>query len=578
MRTTIPFLLAASFACSKPEVIDSGDSAVATPACEALGLPARSWHEGPYEAVLRGVAGDFTVPTTAGDWSFSQNFSGCETYLFVPSVPRSAADWSVAIWEQDIKELFDKLPRNAHLFFVSSSADKKGRDADLALIEKKVQNRLTKLPDEEAEWRRARVHYVTKSVDKLDGWVGDYLRNPGHGFGIDRFQRIRDIGSLADGERYDQAMGWFAPNLAHVAHEAILYDFEATRQQRLDADGADVVRVWTQRPIADPHWAGVKELVEVELPPKADLARYDTLELDMTQTCEGAGEVGYCPAWDRLTHLYVCDVPAPLPSPDPHADQACEAGDTVPCDCENPDGTADVGARACNDEGTGFGECSCDCDAEIGRWVTTYHREGRWLSDASFALPWLAQGGTVRLGYHSIDPWEVTLDLRFSTQDRPRPVATRFLFGGGAFGPAYNDKYAPIEIEIPASAKKVELAYIITGHGMEMPENCAEFCDTNHRFGVNGEEHLVHFPEIGDQEHCQNDVVNGTIPNQYGTWFYGRSNWCPGKQVDPVYIDITDQVELGAVNTFTYSGDYDGAPYHSNGASIALSSWLVIRE
>src|SRR5690606_27184888 len=112
----------------------------------------------------------------------------------------------------------------------------------------------------------------------------------------------------------------------------------------------------------------------------------------------------------------------------------------------------------------------------------------------------------------------------------------------------------------------------------QMPENCAEFCDTNHVFGVNGHQHRVHFPETADPEHCQNDVVNGTIPNQYGTWFYGRSNWCPGKQVDPVYIDITDQVKRGEVNTFTYAGDYQGKPYHATGASIAMSSWLVVRE
>lgn len=577
MRTAILVLFSLLAGCNSGTAPDS-DPSPPLGACQVLDLPVTPWHEGPYEARLRGVAGDFTVPTTAGDWTFSEHFTGCETYLFVPSVPAQARNWSGAIWEQDVKELLEKLPRNAHLFFVSSAADKTGREADLELIESKVEARLSKLPDEEAEWRRARVHYVTKSVGKLEGWVGDYLRNPGHGFGIDRFQRIRDIGSLADGERYDPSIQWFAPNLAHVAHEAILYDFEAEREQRLSEDGADVIRVWTRQRIADPHWAGVKEYVEVELPSVSDLQAYDTLELDLAQTCGGVRELGDCPAWDRLTHLYLCDTPHPLPSPDPWADAECEPGETIACDCNAPDGSAREGVRACDDDGVGFGACACACDAEIGRWITTYHREGRWVSDASFALPWLAKGGTVRLGYHSIDPWEVTLDLRFSQQGRPRPVQTRFLFAGGAFGPEYNDKYVPLEIEIPATAKKVELAWMITGHGMEMPGNCAEFCDTNHVFGVNGHTHRVHFPETADPEHCQNDVIHGTIPNQYGTWFYGRSNWCPGKQVDPVYIDITDQVNRGGINTFTYAGDYQGEPYHSNGASIVMSSWLVIRE
>lgn len=577
MRITALLVFSILSGCSSDEPGDTGTTPEPVDVCEALGLPVAAWHEGPYATALRGIAGDFTVPTTAGDWNFAENFTGCETYLFVPSFPRQATDWSDTIWDNDVPELFEKLPRNTHLFFVSSADNPDARDAELALIEKKVENRLSKLSEEEAEWRRERVHYVTRTVRRVEGWVGDYLRSPGYGFGIDRFQRIRDIGSLADGERYDQGVGWFAPNLAHVAHEAIYYDFEAARQQQLDAQDAEVIRVWTEHAISDPHWSGRKDTIEVELPSAADLARYDTLELDLAQTC-GDRELGSCPAWDRLTHLYVCDAPLPPPSPDELATQECTPGDTLPCDCADPDGTPDQGTRTCNDDGTGYDACACACDAEIGRWVTTYHREGRFLSDASFALPWLAKGGTVRLGYHSIDPWEVTLDLRFTTRGVSRPTTTRPLFQGGSFGPEYNDKYAPIEVEIPAGAKKVELAYLITGHGMEMPGNCAEFCNTNHRFGVNGKEHLVDFPETADPEHCQNDVANGTVPNQYGTWFYGRSNWCPGKQVDPVYIDITSEVQPGATATFTYSGDYNGAPYHSNGASISLSSWLVIRE
>ena len=138
--------------------------------------------------------------------------------------------------------------------------------------------------------------------------------------------------------------------------------------------------------------------------------------------------------------------------------------------------------------------------------------------------------------------------------------------------------YTPIELPIPETAKKVELAYVISGHGMAEPGNCAEFCITDHLFGVNSSENLVSLTDAGVQYGCQEQVAEGTVPNQYGTWWYGRSNWCPGREVQLKTIDVTDQVELGKNATFTYAGSFNGAPYPSGGASMRLKSWLVISE
>lgn len=30
---------------------------------------------------------------------------------------------------------------------------------------------------------------------------------------------------------------------------------------------------------------------------------------------------------------------------------------------------------------------------------------------------------------------------------------------------------------------------------------------------------------------CAETVADGTTPNQYGTWIYGRAGWCPGSAV-----------------------------------------------
>ena len=166
-------------------------------------------------------------------------------------------------------------------------------------------------------------------------------------------------------------------------------------------------------------------------------------------------------------------------------------------------------------------------------------------------------------------------------RDQSRTCGTTVIFGGGSFCETYNDKYTPVEIDIPSSAKKVELAVIISGHGMTDNGNCAEFCNTEHFWTVNGTEHEINFDYLDGPdtiEWCQNDVHNGTVPNQYGTWFYARSNWCPGKEVAPIYIDITNDVRLGQTNTFEYHGLRYGEPFTDGGASISLSSFVTIHE
>lgn len=133
-------------------------------------------------------------------------------------------------------------------------------------------------------------------------------------------------------------------------------------------------------------------------------------------------------------------------------------------------------------------------------------------------------------------------------------------------------------MDIPADAVKVELATVISGHGMAEPGNCAEFCNIEHVFTVNGDAAnavVEDFPEAGSTYDCMEKVPLGTVPNQYGTWWYGRAGWCPGKDVPVVMHDITDQVVPGAANTFEYQAYYEGADY-PGWATIVLSSWLVI--
>jgi hypothetical protein len=127
-------------------------------------------------------------------------------------------------------------------------------------------------------------------------------------------------------------------------------------------------------------------------------------------------------------------------------------------------------------------------------------------------------------------------------------------------------------IDVPADATRVHLSVTLTGHGLTDAYNCAEFCDHQHTFSVGGESYLASHPEMGSIEGCLDQIDNGTVPNQYGTWWYERSSWCPGKQVDPWIFDITDQVTPGETATISYSTNWAEPAV---GGSINLQTWVT---
>ena len=64
----------------------------------------------------------------------------------------------------------------------------------------------------------------------------------------------------------------------------------------------------------------------------------------------------------------------------------------------------------------------------------------------------------------------------------------------------------------------------------------------------------IDFPNAGSNTYCMSlgAIGEGTIPNQYGTWGYGRAGWCPGQDVAPFVTDITDHIVIGDENVIDY--------------------------
>jgi hypothetical protein len=472
------------------------------------------------------VVGDFTVPTTDGDWTLSVEWTGCDTYIFLNyidgySYPQGWLDSSFVEWAAaDLGQ--------THWFFQSYESDSTQINIDISRIAAKVDAALAPMDKAIADELRSRIHFVTESAWSAGGGNGTMMSSYGAwGFNIDRFQSYREQGYLSD-----PVYSWNKTPILFATYESEFHHFEARRQQTLDAAGADTHRVFDDQPIDDWGWAGVKGYGSVTLPDAATMATYDTLELDLTLDC-GHPHYEQCPEWDYLVYAYLCD----------------------------PDD-------------------STSCGTEIGRYITTYARPGRWVVDASSWLAELTDGGEQHFAFYTTQGYDVTLDLRLSNTGKgAAPVGMEWLWSGGTFNADYNANHESVTFTPPVDATRVEVMAVISGHGYSSDADyCGEFCDHQHEFTVNGgTPQVIDDGTVSDTYGCANRISDGVVPGQYGTWVYGRGGWCPGLEVQPHVLDITSNVTLGVENTIGYRGLLGGAErtVESTDGRIDMVSYVV---
>jgi hypothetical protein len=481
----------------------------------------------------RQPAGDFSVPLPFGEtFTLSEQWTGCESYIFIPHNITLSSGNSTSVFTTGVAELIQRSPRNVHYFFVISGEGGGGGVEAMRTLKANIESTLDTFSDEDYDHWISHLHPVSGGSASIDGLVGDLFNtNVGRrGFAIDRFQRIRGIGGLAAVEARIEGADWpWETRLYSAAHEATYFNFEAGRQARLDAEtvqeidvfDGSVVQRWTDGTLA--------------LPDAATMAGFDTMEFDITMECPNRdeAEMGNCGAWDYLGHVWLRDA---------------------------------------SDENW----------LEMGRIITTYHRESRWIMDASWALAWLQDGGNRQMRYEWAPQWNqqptgVTLKVRLS--NRGKGVAPRSLvplFTGGALNTSYNTR-EPAVVAVPANTQRVELVVVTTGHGMDT-QNCAEFCPHSHHFTVGGTTFDQTFPAVGNQTGCAETVHEGTVPNQGGTWWFGRGGWCPGREVVPFIRDVTDLVAPGADATFTYEAKINGRPPFDDAGNIKLNAYAVFHH
>lgn len=330
-----------------------------------------------------------------------------------------------------------------------------------------------------------------------------------------------------------QEVGWLLyPSMIFLSYQAKWLNYKTNLLHNISSMNAKVVNVFNATLMQ-----GNKGVVRtIKLPPLSELQRYNHAYIDMALGCPGSTDYG-CPHWDHTVQLYVC----------------CDKGNEL-------------------------------CGKEIGRWITPFRRRiGRWLTNIRPLIPMFTS--TKCTFTMKTVPWAMTwkpaLSLRFADKimtNISSPFQVIPLFRGGKFDKTYNTKpKRSMNFTIPQETTKVQFFATITGHGSDN-NNCAEFCITSHHFVINNKHKNTRiFDTAGTATGCADKVTEGSEPNEHGTWLYGRDGWCDGQNVSPWVEDVTQQVNIGEINSIRYYGFFNNTDPNptANPGNIIMYSYLV---
>ena len=502
--------------------------------CAVYQLPV-SWKENGHGNGRMDTVAHFSLPTLDGTWSFRNEWTGNDVYIFLFKYTDSSGNGNNADWSKNPGPMIRQLPDNAHLFYGSFD---NSYNSDVQGRKSAVQSALN--ADEELKWQD-RIHYIDQDMSTASGGIGDLIGNwNSFYYGIDRFQRAREIGSI---------YAWTSQtnDITHWAYEARMYNYEFPTEVRETDPNIHTVtivdEVWHSG-----GWSGgytsTYENASISLP--NNISTYDTLEVFHEHACEDRrnryqksdGSYGGCHEWDYLAYMKICDR-----------------------------------------------DNSSKCGTEFMRWITTYGREGRWLTDISPYLFMLEDNDVRNFKYQGANKGTMTVKLLFSNWNKgERSTSGEQVFTGGQFAGEYNNESRykrQHNFTALSDYHSLKIVATITGHGFNQDQaNCAEFCDHEHHYFLNGNTAYEWHPIVSDSQGCEKEVDEGVVANQFGSWPFGRAGWCAGQDVKQWVYDITDWVDNSSTNNLQYKGLFNGQEYvpqdtNGGGREIRANIWLV---
>ena len=473
------------------------------------------------------------------EWNLEQNWTGNESYIFIhfdANVSSSSALWGSSTREQ----LLTTSPNNVHYFFISNRTQ---YESDMVQMKEIYDEILEEFSLEDQNHWNNHLHFINEKTSNLNNWLSTVLTGK-FALAIDSFQQIREIGYLGNPATFSGTY------IHYLAHEALYFDYENNTFSETN-NSYNEITIFEREHYTGGWAASISQVFDV--PNQQELSQYNKMEVELLRGCPDANmnysDAG-CDDYDRIARLYFCDL----------------------------DGS--------------------NC-YEIAKWITPFDRQPHSLTDISPFLSILRSNeNEQKILKFQESGWPnslLTIKLRLynGVNENGYAQAIYPLWNNTVqFNPDYEENRPAQVFSVPSNATKVEFVSYISGHGWGSAGcfNCCEFCNSRHVFSINGGvyEFNQSFPNASSNTHCMDPgtiQTTGVIPNQYGTWGYGRAGWCPGRDVKPFIMDITEHIIAGDDNVIDYnacrvSGNSCVSPPTCAGdgycPEIAMSSYIII--
>ncbi len=182
---------------------------------------------------------------------------------------------------------------------------------------------------------------------------------------------------------------------------------------------------------------------------------------------------------------------------------------------------------------------------EIGRMLTPYgsiYNKGwswKWEVDVTDFAPFLRDSVEIEYvhsGYEQINVgWALTIG--FKIIEGPPAIIYRGITPMWNKGYKYGDpkekiedNLLPVNYEMLSGEAISRIRIQHTGHGMDKPRGCSEFCTRWRDLKIDG--------DLVDHRNMWKDCGANPLYPQGGTWVYDRAYWCPGDLQQPDVIDV----------------------------------------
>ncbi len=139
---------------------DTSDTASVVPYCEQLDFPESIFSTETESARMGNIVSDFTIETTEGPWTFSEEWTGCDSYLFLNYHPDY--EYPVDVWNSSFEDLISSSPPNVHYFF--TSLNQGSEEVEVTAQQDRFDQELLNLDEEQQEYWLSHFHFVTESM------------------------------------------------------------------------------------------------------------------------------------------------------------------------------------------------------------------------------------------------------------------------------------------------------------------------------------------------------------------------------------------------------------------------------